>query len=209
MSTWKQTACSNQSFGAPVSHCRYTCWYPSWPPPALWHDLERRNIEVIFALTEQASNCCYLGILYKNLRLCQIPNLRPTETGCNRNRNKKYLDIRSRYKYIWINCYKQLLAAGRETGFTLYRTDGLIAISRQVDTVLNAWHAYNRMGNCSSAGMFATSQPVSGFVSSWGQHRSVKNRELLHVQAPPSDINSISWPHTGPLFPVPLRWSHT
>jgi hypothetical protein len=48
------------------------------------------------------------------------------------------------------------------------------------------------MGDCSPAGMFATSQPVSGFVSSWGRHQSVKNWELLDLQSSPVDINARS-----------------
>jgi hypothetical protein len=38
--------------------------------------------------------------------------------------------------------------------------------------------------------MFATCQPVSGFVLSWGQHRSAKNFELLHVQSSSGDIDA-------------------
>jgi hypothetical protein len=40
------------------------------PTPALWRGLECRNKQVIFAVTEQTSNCCCLGTLYKNI----LPN---------------------------------------------------------------------------------------------------------------------------------------
>jgi hypothetical protein len=48
--------------------------------------------------------------------------------------------------------------------------------------------------------MFATSQ----WLLSWGRHRIVKSVNCcMHVQLSPDDINVRSWPHTGPLYPVP------
>jgi hypothetical protein len=71
----------------------------------------------------------------------------------------------------------------------------------------NGWHAYNRNGR-----LFACRNVCNKPACNWlrfilGSTSKCETLWNAALQVPPGGINARSWPHTGPLFPVPLSWS--